>query len=390
MSFRRRNVGLTGSTRPDGSSTAQVQAKENIVLPGVRPSPTDGRLTTSTGTSSLDGLLAGHSGLVLGSSLLVEESGTTDYAGALLRFYAAEGLVQGHHVHVIGLPEHWGRELPGVVGDLEKKDQPASRGEKMKIAWRYESLGQFGAGPSARERSKPSSPQEGDANAASQSIPISFCHTFDLTKRLVHPSSAKIEFLPLGINPSQSPFSAILERLKGSLANSSPDSVHRIVVPSLLSPAIYPSHASQPQNILEFLHSLRALYATYTNRVTAVFSLPVSLYPRSSGLVRWIELLNDGVLELSPFPHSAEGDRATRGPDGATEDPPQGLLQIHRLPVLHERGSGARTSETDWTFTLSRRKFVIKPFNLPPVEGDTDAQQAEGPSSKNSKADLEF
>lgn len=150
MSFRRRNVGLTGSTRPDGSSTTQAQAKEKIVLAGVRPSPIDGRLTTSTGTSSLDGLLAGHSGLALGCSLLIEESGTTDYAGALLRFYAAEGLVQGHHVHVIGLPEHWGRELPGVVGDSEKKDQPVNRGEKMRIAWRYESLGQFGAGPTAR------------------------------------------------------------------------------------------------------------------------------------------------------------------------------------------------------------------------------------------------
>lgn len=150
MSFRRRNVGLTGSTRSDVPAAQQPQAKERVTLPGVRPSPIDGRLTTSTGTASLDGLLAGHAGLALGCSILIEESGTTDYAGALLRFFAAEGLVQGHYVHVIGLPENWGRELPGVVGDAENKDKPVQRSEKMKIAWRYESLGQFGSGASAR------------------------------------------------------------------------------------------------------------------------------------------------------------------------------------------------------------------------------------------------
>lgn len=147
MSFRKRNVGLTGSTRSEG--VPQPGAKERIQLPGVRPSPVDGRPTTSTGTASLDALLAGHSGLALGCSILLEESGTTDYAGALLRFFAAEGLLQGHHVHVIGLPEHWGRELPGAVGESEKKETPAET-EKMKIAWRYESLGQFGTGPASR------------------------------------------------------------------------------------------------------------------------------------------------------------------------------------------------------------------------------------------------
>jgi elongator complex protein 4 len=95
-------------------------------------------------------LLAGHAGLALNSSLLIEESGTTDYAGALLRFYAAEGLLQGHHVHVVGVQEHWGRELPGVVGDSEKKEKSVEKTEKMKIAWRYEGLGQFGTAVNAR------------------------------------------------------------------------------------------------------------------------------------------------------------------------------------------------------------------------------------------------
>ena len=150
MSFRKRSVGLSGTSKLD--SDQSTSPKQKNIFPGVRPSPIDGRPTTSTGTASLDSLLAGHSGLVLGSSLLIEESGTTDYAGALLRFYAAEGLVQGHHVHVIALPEQWGRALPGVVGDPGKKEKSGEPAEKMKIAWRYESLGQFGTGSGSYTR----------------------------------------------------------------------------------------------------------------------------------------------------------------------------------------------------------------------------------------------
>lgn len=61
--------------------------------------------------------------------------------------------MQGQQVHVVGMPAGWGRELPGVIlggegaggakqvgGDMKKGEQA----EKMKIAWRYERLGQFG------------------------------------------------------------------------------------------------------------------------------------------------------------------------------------------------------------------------------------------------------
>ena len=159
MSFRKRNVGLAspsssssvpGSTSPN-TSLSSAQASP---APGVRPSPLDGRPTTSTGTQSLDDLLAGHAGFAFGNSILIEESGTTDFASALLRFYAAEGVVQGHKVHVVGLGEHWGRELPGRIGETgsggEKEAGAVMEKEKMKIAWRYERLGEFGVGPSAR------------------------------------------------------------------------------------------------------------------------------------------------------------------------------------------------------------------------------------------------
>ena len=142
MSFRKRNVGIATSDSQRDPNTRDNPSRHDDQA-GVRPSPADGRPTTSTGVPTLDNLLAGHAGLPLGTSILLEENGTTDYGGALLRFYAAEGLVQGHHVHILTAGEAWARDLPAVVGTSEVSDQPANAKEKMKIAWRYERLRQF-------------------------------------------------------------------------------------------------------------------------------------------------------------------------------------------------------------------------------------------------------
>lgn len=131
------------SASPSAQSRNAVQSRsETHLAPGLRPSPLDGRVTTSTGTSSLDSILAGHAGLPLGSCLLVEEHGTTDFSGALLKYYAAEGLVQGHHVHVLGYPDAWKHQLPAVSAKQETTPAKSSAQaeEKMKIAWRYENL----------------------------------------------------------------------------------------------------------------------------------------------------------------------------------------------------------------------------------------------------------
>lgn len=128
--------------------------------------------------------------------------------------------------------------------------------------------------------------------------------------------------------------------------------------------------------------------------MTCLITLPLTLYPRDTALIGWIEHLCDGILELVPFPASAEATVAathsTSGAVTAQEDPPQGLLKVHRLPVFHDRGgSGGRNFGEDFAFTLSRRKFAIKIFSLPPVEGDNEAQQ-EGQAGQPKKADLEF
>jgi hypothetical protein len=149
MSFRKRNVGLSAGVDRAAVPNASTQPAPLESSPGIRPSPDDGRPTTSTGAPSLDNLLAGHAGLPMGKILLIEENGTTDFAGALLRYYAAEGVVQEQKIHVVGVPEQWGRSLPGLTGTAESLDEKRSdkrKDEKMKIAWRYERLGEFGAG----------------------------------------------------------------------------------------------------------------------------------------------------------------------------------------------------------------------------------------------------
>lgn len=127
-----------------------------------------------------------------------------------------------------------------------------------------------------------------------------------------------------------------------------------------------------------------------------LLTLPLSLFPRTSGLTRWMELLCDGVIELSPFPHTSS-EQDTSGAATKGEDKPQGMLKVHQLPVFHERGGGGGGVEwaSDLAFTVSRRKFVIKPFSLPPMEGDEEAQKGlgEGKSGSGgvpSAKDMEF
>ncbi|RKF64383.1 Elongator complex protein 4 [Golovinomyces cichoracearum] len=386
MSFRPRKQ-LLGqkSVTPNSSSTA---AKLTL-SPGVRSSPLDGRLTTSTGTRSLDSLLGGHAGLALGSMLLIGETGTTDFSGCLLRYYTAEGAVQGHQVHILGVSKEWGREIPDVSSDknLPKKSNESLPLHKMKIAWRYERFGEFGADIS-------------DVSAVSKidSSNSIFCHDFDLSRRLNLSSHLNIKFVPLLSIPNSkqhiipdSPFSSFLGHLISELDASSSTTVHRVVVPSLLSPIFYRSEFSDSKKILQFLHILRALLRQYPNQLTVMISFPLMLYPRSTGITRWIEILSDGVIELTPLP-------PTPNPVNLHDDAPQGILKIHKLPVFHEKGGEEAISSSsrfgdDLGFTLNRRKgLVIKPFSLPPIgtEEETVKNTSENKNGKFSEADIQF
>jgi elongator complex protein 4 len=112
-----------------------------------------------------------------------------------------------------------------------------------------------------------------------------------------------------------------------------------------------------------------------------MLTIPLTLYPRSTGLVRWMEILSDSVFELSPFPYSHAQALAQSAGTTKDEERPQGMFAVHKLPVFHEKGGGGGAEDLgeDMAFTMSRRKFTVAKFSLPPMEGDTEAQ-----------ADLEF
>ncbi|MDA4133216.1 MAG: elongator complex protein 4, partial [Thaumarchaeota archaeon] len=338
----------------------------------------------------LDDLLAGHAGLPLGTSLLIEEQGTTDFAGALLRYYAAEGLVQGHQVHVLGFAEGWKTELPGLAAErsgskAEKLPSPSE--DKMKIAWRYEALGHRGA-PDV----PPNRPEGGDTGAV-------FRHSFDLTKRLaqsamkgaLHAAPSSDPFnLSFEAKDSPSPFRAFLRLLHSQLASSSPETIHRVVVPSLLSPAFYTGGACHPAEVLQFLHALRALLRRHSTRLTALITLPVSLYPRNTGLTRWMEILSDGVLELIPLhtnPIAAMPKGSSDKSSSKDAEKAQGLLKVHSMPIYHEKGGGGAEGNyfrENLSFSLSSsRGLVIKPYSLPPMEGDEHKEKSPASTAKD-------
>ena len=136
MSFRRKHHDISNPSDRDSVNRLSQ-------LGGIRPSPVDGRPTTSTGLHSFDDLFGGHAALPLGCSLMIEERDTSDYGGILLRFFAAEGIVQGHQLHVVGMSEHWSRFLPGLadhqdVYSSSRVGPGHTHDQKMKIAWRYE------------------------------------------------------------------------------------------------------------------------------------------------------------------------------------------------------------------------------------------------------------
>ncbi|KAK7748900.1 Elongator subunit elp4 [Cytospora paraplurivora] len=252
----------------------------------------------------------------------------------------------------------------------------------MKIAWRYENLA---------SRNSPGNPtKDVDGTKAV------FCHTFDLTKRLAAASvTGTITATPASNPPSlsleakevPSSFKLFIRNLQNKLQSAPPSSIHRVVVPSLLSPTLYTPGACRPAEVLQFLHALRALLRRYSGQLTALITFPVTLFPRGNGVTRWAELLSDGVLEMIPLPPKLGAAPPSSGSTSKVQDQSQGILRVHSLPIYHEKGGGGAESNhfrEDLSFHLSSTKgLVIQPYVLPPMEEEDHKEKSPASTVKN-------
>ncbi len=154
------------------------------------------------------------------------------------------------------------------------------------------------------------------------------------------------------------------------LASSPPSSIHRIVIPSFLTPTIYHSSLCQPSESVGFMQAIRALLRQFESRLTAMISLQTALFPRTSSLTWWMENLCDGALELVALPsRQATSDDA---------DKTQGLVHVFKLPIFSESGrfTGQPSSiGENLGFSLSSSKgLIIKPYSLPPLEDEASGK----------------
>ncbi|CAK7220947.1 Elongator subunit elp4 [Sporothrix bragantina] len=387
-----------------------VAARTQTLGPGARPSALDGRPITSTGTQSVDQLLAGYGGLALGHSLLVEEQGTTDFASVMIRAYAAEGLVQGHHVHVLGVGPGWRTELPAIAtassSSKSRKAEEAAN-DKMKIAWRYEALAPR---PTANT-------QRGPAQGTPGSPIATFCHSFDLTKRLL-PADIKGTLnafpLPNPLLPSpqpeseHSPLRKFLASVSASLESTPPSTVHRVILPSFLSPTLYAMDGWTFPFVLALIMGLRSLLREHNRRLTLMISLSTTLYERHNEYVRQLEDLCDNIMELVPLPPgppsavaknagpSSGSSTSSSSRDKSPADKMQGWCKVHKLQIYSEYGGAGGSTQgaslrENLCFSVSGSKgLVVEPYSLPPIEDDNSQEKKAPATTKDKKDGMEF
>lgn len=370
------------SHRPKEATKAETEPPN----PAIRPSSTSSQPTVSTGTSDLNKILH-HLGLPLGSSLIIEETGTTDFASVLLRAFVSQSVVHNRlekdvcnsHAVVVGLSSDWTTDLPGLYKGSSKDQKRAqiraheskisvsnlsggaARAEKdMKIAWRY------------GLHNKSETASESVQNEA-------YSHQFDLSQKLLPgPGPQDVSFVPLSKDPRQ--VLGQIAAIVTSHTRTNSSKVVRIVVPNFLNPSVYGPLHSQNTYVLPFIHGIRALLRQYPTNLVVVASLPLDLYPRDSLITGTIEGLADAVVHLQPF-NQAMSLLIERAYKNEPQKVQQGLVHVVKVPVLSERGL-MMVHDGEYAFKNGRKRFEIEPWGIPVEDDGTE----ERPTSK----DIEF
>ncbi|OWB71354.1 hypothetical protein B5S31_g1040 [[Candida] boidinii] len=403
VSFNQRNIAESFSPALQAARTATKEVTElsSILIqhPGIKPSILTSMPCVSTGSNDLDKVL-GHQGLPVGTSLLIEENGTTDFATTLLKLYLSQGLIQNRlipskqntHEILVGMDQNWSRSLPGLYkgSSKDRKKQTVKEHESkvsvsnlldqseiinhkinndnsnnnninntntnnndLKIAWRY------------GLHKKSNTENENNDNTENTSYP-NYNNQFDITTTIIpSPSLNELSIIPInsGLINSLRQIEAVIKRF--------PKLLIRLVIPSFLNPMFYSINTINSQSEINFfLLGLRNLLRKYNDQLTILISINLDLYPRSNPIISITENLLDSVIELKPF-EPALYELMEKVYKKQPTKIKQGHLNIHKLPILSDLGMMC-IKNTEYSFKNGKKRFEIEEWSIPVEEEDVD------------------
>ena len=374
----------TGDRRiPAATEVAAVPSgdfskNEGFKHPGVKPSSVLSNISCiSTGTKDIDTILV-HGGLPTNTSLLIEEDGSTDFSGVLIKKFVAEGIVQNrrtgkliNHCIVIGMDSTFGNELPDVYAGNRKerkkklvKEQEGklsvsniNAGNELKIAWRYR---------------KDIADATSNMNTAIRELDESkypeYNHQFDLTTSIrPSPDSSEITYIPL--DNYENVLDSVKRTVERELKNG--DKMIRIAVPYMLNPMIYGcDDLIDFDSVAAFIFNLRRIINSHEGRLSMVASMSSELYEDTVLLSKLEELLFDGIIRLVPFPHELnvlmEKVYKTQ-----REKIKQGYVDIYRVPIVSSMGLMEKRLK-EYSFKNSKTNFHVEQWSIPVEEEEVD------------------
>ncbi|CCD24234.1 Elongator subunit ELP4 NDAI_0C05750 [Naumovozyma dairenensis CBS 421] len=381
----------------------EEEALDYINHPGIRPSPVSANLVTSTGSEDLDKVLT-HLGLPLGNSILVQEQGTTEFNSILCKLFAAQGIVHNRldtvpgsksgntHLIVLSLNQGFAKELPGVykgsrkdvkksmiseeqsklsVQNLNEQKATPQRYKDFKIAWKYKFADEKKAG---KDISNNETEYKG------------YNHQFDVTSRMIPaPNSSDITF----ISPIQ-PLQNVITQVERTIKTHDHKLI-RIIIPSLLHPAMYPPKMFNLNGIIALLHGLRSIVKKFESRCVLMGTISSDFV--TPLLLVQIENLFDSSIKLEPFPQEMLQflENVYKAQPNKVQ---HGLLHVLKLPIFSERGE-MRVAKSEWAFRNGRKRFEIEEWSIPVDDADDDSNKKneqsmnrpeDDPSSKAKKS----
>lgn len=351
--------------RPCASSS-----RNPSVPAGSKVSIGNNQLLVSCGVPSLDNILGG--GIPVGSLLLIEEDVHSTFSNILLRYFMAEGVLNGHGLLLAcscdGKANGILKKLPapvdedlenlGTAGESAASNAAKDGGDELKIAWRYKYL--------------PSKEMPGKG--------AKFGNYFDLSKvmdqssfsglfvKTILPTNSAMDTSKQISSKITHSYRNMLQQIKHilkdySIHSSTPGkSILRLAIESFGSPLWqeYTSLHEIMASLSWFLLALKSLLRTSFG--VCIVTIPVHLF-QDAACTRRLEQCVDHAVQLESF----AGSKNDKNP--AFKDY-NGLIHIKKKSRINSL-IGHDIDTSDWAFKLKRKKFCIEKLHLPPDLSET-------------------